>query len=153
MNLTPSGGRWGIMTDRTCGHHVVQYKWSEMLSEFFRGDIILGSWWNGWPNMGCRNSGSLLNIQYMYKYEIPFFKERLTGTYSKLFGNNRSCPVNAVNNDPGVGHLPIQRDLHVGHLNSFLELGEGNLTAKNWKFQMLGGLPRGWYWCYKLIGA
>ena len=56
---------------------------------------------------------------------------------------NRSCPVNAVNNDPGVGHLPIQRDLHVGHLNSFLELGEGNLTAKNWKFQMLGVCPGG----------
>ena len=29
----------------------------------------------------------------------------------------------------GVGHLPIQRVLHVGHLNSFLELGDGNLTA------------------------
>ena len=27
--------------------------------------------------------------------------------------------------DPGVGHLPIQWVLHVGHLNSFLELGDG----------------------------
>ena len=26
--------------------------------------------------------------------------------------------------------------LHVGHLNSFLELGEGNLTTKNRKVQM-----------------
>ena len=34
-------------------------------------------------------------------------------------------------NGPGIGHLPIQQGLHVGHLNSFLELGEGNLTAKN----------------------
>ena len=37
---------------------------------------------------------------------------------------------------PGVGHLPIQWVLHVGHLNSFLELGDGNLTAKF-------GCPRG----------
>ena len=46
-------------------------------------------------------------------------------------------------NGPGVGHLPIQCVLHVGHLNSVLDLGEGNLTAENNKIQMPRGLPRG----------
>ena len=46
-----------------------------------------------------------------------------------------SCPSQVKNNAPAVGHLPI----HVGHLNSFLELGDGNLTAKNRKVQMPGG--------------
>ena len=31
----------------------------------------------------------------------------------------------------------------MGHLNSFLELGDGNLTAKNRKIQMPEGLPGG----------
>ena len=35
-------------------------------------------------------------------------------------------------NGPGVGHLPIQRVLHVGHL-----------TAENKKIQMPGGVPGG----------
>ena len=39
--------------------------------------------------------------------------------------------------------MPIQWVLHVGHLNSVLELGEGNLTAENNKIQMPRGLPRG----------
>ena len=39
--------------------------------------------------------------------------------------------VKKKKNAPGVGHLPIQQVLHVGHLNSFLELGDGNVTAKN----------------------
>ena len=44
-------------------------------------------------------------------------------------------------NAPRMGHLPIQwvLQLHVGHLNSFLELRDGNLTAKNQKVQMPGG--------------
>ena len=48
-------------------------------------------------------------------------------------------------NAPRMGHLPIQwvLQLHVGHLNSFLELRDGNLTAKNQKVQMPGGLPPG----------
>ena len=53
--------------------------------------------------------------------------------------------------------LHIQQVLHVGHMNSFLELGDGNLTAKNWKIQMSGGGARerggGGCWGYKLIGA
>ena len=40
---------------------------------------------------------------------------------------------------PGEGLLPIQQVLHVGHLNSFLELGDWNLTDKNVKIQMPGG--------------
>ena len=42
-------------------------------------------------------------------------------------------------NGQGMGHLPIQRVLHVGHLNSVLDPGEGNLTAENKKNQMPGG--------------
>ena len=42
-----------------------------------------------------------------------------------------------------MGHLPIQRVLHVGHLNSVLDPGEGNLTAENKKNQMPGGVPGG----------
>ena len=42
-----------------------------------------------------------------------------------------------------MGHFPFQQVLHVSHLNSFLELGDGNLTAKNRKIQMPGGLPGG----------
>ena len=50
-------------------------------------------------------------------------------------------------NVPGVGHLPIQLVLHMGHLNSFLELGDRNLTAKNRKVQMprgVGGITNAW---------
>ena len=42
-----------------------------------------------------------------------------------------------------MGHLPIQWVLHVGHLNSFLEVRDGNLTAKNQNVQMPGGLCPG----------
>ena len=42
-----------------------------------------------------------------------------------------------------MGHLPIQRVLHVGHLNSVSDLGEGNLTAENKKIQMPRGVPGG----------
>ena len=31
----------------------------------------------------------------------------------------------------------------MGHLNSLSDLGEGNLTAKNKKIQMPGGVPGG----------
>ena len=37
--------------------------------------------------------------------------------------------------------MHIQRVLHVGHLNSFLDLGDGDLSAKNRKLQMPVGLP------------
>ena len=40
----------------------------------------------------------------------------------------------------------------MGQLNSFLELGDGNLTAKNRKIQMPGG-ERDAEVRYKLIGA
>ena len=46
-------------------------------------------------------------------------------------------------NGSGVGHLPIQRVLHVGHLNSVSDPGEGNLTAENKKIQMPRGVPGG----------
>ena len=36
-----------------------------------------------------------------------------------------------------------QQVLHVGRLNSFLDLGDGNLTAKNRKIQMPGGAAGG----------
>ena len=54
-----------------------------------------------------------------------------------------------------MGHLPIQRVLHVGHLNSLSDLREGNLTAKNKKNSNAWGCARGagGCWCYKLIGA
>ena len=43
-------------------------------------------------------------------------------------------------NGPGVGHLAIQWALHLGHFNSFLKIGEGNLTTENRKVQMPRGL-------------
>ena len=43
----------------------------------------------------------------------------------------------------GAFELPIQWALHLGHLNNFLQLGEGNLTAENRKVQMPGGLRGG----------
>ena len=38
-----------------------------------------------------------------------------------------------------MGHLPIQRVLHMGYLNSVSDPGDGNLTAENKKIQMPGG--------------
>ena len=53
-----------------------------------------------------------------------------------------------------MGHLPIQQVLNVGHLNSFLELGGGNLTTKTENFKCPGSCPPGGgCWGYKLIGA
>ena len=46
-------------------------------------------------------------------------------------------------NGPGVGHLPIQRVLHVGHLNSVSDPGEENLTAENKKNSNARGCARG----------
>ena len=37
--------------------------------------------------------------------------------------------------------MPMQRVVHVGHLNSFLGVGDGNLTAKNRQIQIQGRLP------------
>ena len=75
-----------------------------------------------------------------WMYVRSSFWKRPTGTYSILFWNDLA-QLNGKKNASGVVHLPIQRVLHVGHLNSFLELGDGNLTAKTQKNQMSEGLP------------
>ena len=84
------------------------------------------------------NSGTLLNVSTKFLKLYNFNMKKLQHIVLKL-----SCPVNSKKNSPGMGHLPIQQVLHVGHLNSFLELGVGNVTAKNQKIQMSGGLPGG----------
>ena len=56
----------------------------KMLSDL--ADKILRSWPNGWPKMGCRNSGTHFNASMMFLYPILIWK-RPTGT-SILFWNN-----------------------------------------------------------------
>ena len=104
----------------------------KMLSNL--ADKILRSWPNGWPKMGCRNSGTHFNASMMFLYPILIWK-RPTGT-SILFWNNLAqlngkikCPT----------HVPIQWVLHVGHSNSILELGDGHLSSKIEIFKCPGG--------------
>ena len=73
-NLTPSRGRWGIWP-------FVHDERREIAGE------ILCSWPNGWPKMGRRNSGTLLNLSVKFLYPI-FIWKRPSGTYSVLFWND-----------------------------------------------------------------
>ena len=88
--------------------------------------------------MGRRSIGTLLNVSTKFFYPILIWK-RPTGTYSMLFWNDLA-QLNGKKKCPRGEAFAHLAGLHVGHLNSFLELWDGNLTAKNRKVQMSGRL-------------
>ena len=87
LTLEPLRGWWIWHQATKGGKFDRSYTTSEekMLSDL--ADKILRSWPNGWPKMGRRNSGTLLNVSTKFLYPILIWK-RPSGTYSVLFSND-----------------------------------------------------------------
>ena len=79
---------WGIWHQASEGGEFDRSHASQTLAKKIdSADKILRSWPNGWPKMGRRNSGTLLNVSTKFLYPILIWK-RPIGTYSILFWND-----------------------------------------------------------------